>query len=55
MEHSPVTHTAEVDVKRASKKDAPPDPAVEIGSISRKHPMRITITKPKLMILNDEK
>lgn len=50
MQYQPVTQTADVEVNIASRKGAPPGPLVEMGSIKRKPPVKITIKKPKLII-----
>ena len=46
----PVTQVAEVAVKRASRKEAPPGSLVENGSISRTVPTAISVRKPRIMI-----
>ena len=51
---SPVTHTAEVDVKRASRKDAPCPSLVARGSVRQRLPRRITSIKPKMITWNEE-
>ena len=47
---SPVTQVADVAVNNASRKDAPPGPRVEKGSISKRAPHRISARKPNIMI-----
>lgn len=46
----PVTQEAEVAVKSASRKDAPPGSRLETGSISSPVPSRIMMKKPRAMI-----
>ena len=51
----PVTHTAEVDVKSASQKEAPCPSRVETGSMSSRLPSRMAAAKPRMMICEDVK
>ena len=51
---SPVTHTADVDVKRAVSNEALIPSLDETGSMRRKAPIRIAPRKPRIMIWKDD-
>ena len=51
---SPVTHTADVEVKSASVKDVHSCAAEEIGSVSKNAPSKITPANPSSMIWKED-
>ena len=50
----PVTHVADVAVKRALPKDVEPPDLEEMGSISRSVPSAMMPANPRMTILNEE-